>query len=377
MKKILHICTNYVYSDLYYELVSRLEKNCYNTVYSPINNSYDYIKNSNENFEIVIRKAFDTKDRFYFKRKSKKIFQTLTSSIDVKNYEIIHAHTLFTDGNVAYTLWKKFKIPYVITVRSTDTNFFIKYYKHLKKLGNQILSNASRIIFLSPSSRKKIMEKLVYKDKIEYISQKSILIPNGINSIFFNNDITTNKGINLSNEKVKILTVGRIEKNKNQLFVCSALKDLVNRGYSIQYDLVGNFSSERYKKKVMKFDFVNYLGLKNKKELLEIYSNADIFILVSKSETFGLTYAESISQNTPIIYTKFEGFDGQFDEGEVGYHVKYNSKNELKKLIVKILQSKENFADISNYSKKFDWEIISLRIFKIYENIIKETGVEW
>lgn len=38
----------------------------------------------------------------------------------------------------------------------------------------------------------------------------------------------------------------------------------------------------------------------------------------SHKETFGLVYAEAMSQGLPIIYTKNQGFDGQFPDGYVG-----------------------------------------------------------
>ena len=43
--------------------------------------------------------------------------------------------------------------------------------------------------------------------------------------------------------------------------------------------------------------------------------------MTSLGESFGLTYAEAMSQGVPVIYSKGQGFDGQFKEGVVGYHV--------------------------------------------------------
>jgi len=41
----------------------------------------------------------------------------------------------------------------------------------------------------------------------------------------------------------------------------------------------------------------------------------------SITETFGLVYAEALSQGLPVLYTRGQGFDRQFEEGEVGYAV--------------------------------------------------------
>ena len=56
--------------------------------------------------------------------------------------------------------------------------------------------------------------------------------------------------------------------------------------------------------------------------------------MLSIMETFGLVYAEAMSQGLPIIYTKGQGFDEQFDEGKVGYHADCFNIEEIVKRII-------------------------------------------
>ncbi len=55
--------------------------------------------------------------------------------------------------------------------------------------------------------------------------------------------------------------------------------------------------------------------------LMPLYREADVFLLPSRRETFGLVYAEAISQGLPVLYGRGQGFDGQFEDGRVGYAV--------------------------------------------------------
>ena len=84
------------------------------------------------------------------------------------------------------------------------------------------------------------------------------------------------------------------------------------------------------------------------------------------NETFGLVYAEAMSQGLPIIYTKGQGFDKQFTEGIVGYHAECFNKENAVKAIMKTI---ENYECISNSCiknvQKFDWD----KIVKVYESI--------
>ncbi|MDT2966209.1 glycosyltransferase family 4 protein [Enterococcus casseliflavus] len=370
MKRVLQICSNYIFTDLYYQLISRLENDYENVVFCAINKSINLPLQQNGNLETIILQPFSSKDRYFFNQKSKKILNSLLSTIDPKEFHLIHAHSLFTDGKVAFELWKKFRIPYIITVRSTDINFFLKYYKNLKKLGNDILLNAEKVIFLSSSYKKRMLNQYIYENNKSSINSKCICVPNGIDNIFFDKEKKLEVNKSSKDKKINILTVGRIEKNKNQLFVCEVLKSLVDDGYDIRYNLVGKFSNEKYRNRIMCYPFVSYLGIKTKEELINIYSNADIFVMISRSETFGLSYAEAISQNTPIIYSKFEGFDGQFAEGKVGYHVDKSSRIDLKEKIVQIINEEDKFKNISKYSKVFEWDNISKYTADIYESII-------
>ncbi|MBO0462885.1 glycosyltransferase family 4 protein, partial [Enterococcus sp. DIV1298c] len=245
--------------------------------------------------------------------------------------------------------------------------YFFKYYKHLKKLGNDILANSSRVIFLSESYKEKMIENYVYKKNKQSILEKSVVVPNGIDPYFLTN--IEEKTVKERDNKIKLLTVGRIERNKNQLMVCKALDELKSSGIELSYQLVGAVSDKKYMEKIKKYSFVDYLGTKNKENLISVYSNADIFILASKSETFGLSYVEAISQNTPVIYSKNEGFDKQFDEGVVGYSVNSNSKEEIKQIVTKMIVDLDNFQQVSEYSKEFDWDKISKKISNIYNGI--------
>lgn len=87
----------------------------------------------------------------------------------------------------------------------------------------------------------------------------------------------------------------------------------------------------------------------------------------SKHETFGLVYAEAMSQGLPVIYTRGQGFDGQFEEGEVGYSVQYDSAEEIVDRIKEILN---NYKTISNNCvekvDRFDWDEIARKYIEIY-----------
>ena len=170
-------------------------------------------------------------------------------------------------------------------------------------------------------------------------------------------------------KKIKIIQVGNIDKNKNIVTTIKVCKKLIRKGYEIELKVIGRLYLNS---KVLEENFIKYIPFCRKEELLEYYRNSDIFLLPSKYETFGLVYAEALSQGLPIIYTRGQGFDGQIPDGEVGYSVTYNDVNEIVEKIERILMNYEYYSiNTKKYLEKFNWEKISNSYIEIYEEIIK------
>jgi glycosyltransferase involved in cell wall biosynthesis len=90
----------------------------------------------------------------------------------------------------------------------------------------------------------------------------------------------------------------------------------------------------------------------------------------SFTESFGLVYAEAISQGLPVVYSKGQGFDGQFDEGVVGYHCDANDAGDVAFAIKNVVKKYDvNFFGICVYASKFKWNEICSMYNTIYEGL--------
>lgn len=54
------------------------------------------------NYEVYTPITFNKLDNFFYHHKQTKIFNKLLKIVDFKKIDIIHVHTLFKDGGVAY-----------------------------------------------------------------------------------------------------------------------------------------------------------------------------------------------------------------------------------------------------------------------------------
>ncbi len=365
--KVFHLTTNYHISRVYKSLVTKLSQlKIDNTVYCELNKN----KKITEHFDNTIhfRYVHTSFDNLFFYRMHNKIYDDFYSFTQEQGKpDIVHAHMLFSNGYIAYKYFLKTGTPYIVAIRNTDMNIYFKKYIHLRKLGINIMKNAQKVIFISEAYKKVCFHKYVNKRDFEEIEKKTIVIPNGIDDYYLKNS----KSHNCDEKLLRIIYAGDINDNKNCITTIKACEYLIQAGYNIQYTIVGKIKHNKFNN-ILKKDFINYIPPVDKFELLKLYENNDFFVMPSKHETFGLVYAEAMSQGLPLIYTKNQGFDGTFAEGEVGYSVAHN---DYKVIAEKILIMKDNYETFSNncatMSSRFDWEKVARTYLCMYNEIIK------
>ncbi len=324
-----------------------------------------------ENINPILSPIKNNIDRFMYFNKIRKYSDDLEMKTEIKKYEIIHAHSLFTDGGVAYIINKRYGIPYIVSVRITDINIFMKYFLHLKLFMEMILSNASQVVFLNPSLQKSLYKKIINSKYKRSIELKSKVLPNGINNFWLENAYYAY--YKSRNNPIHLIQVGKLTKAKNTKTTIYALRELKKRKIDATLDVVGTGPElKRLEKLVYKLGLkksVKFHGfINNKENLLRLYREADIFVLPSYAETFGIVYIEAMSQGLPVIYTKGQGIDGYFEKGEVGFPIDPFSPKEICDAIIEI---NSNYDQISKRCTelvcKFNWIDIAREYHQLYE----------
>lgn len=375
--KIFHICSDYSKQALYNNLFTSLaNKDVSQTVYVPVRSREEIGKYCNKeltNVDYKYSHILNKTDRLLYFKKIKKVENDLLRNYSMSDYSIIHAHFLFSDGGVAYNLHKKFKTPYIVTVRNTDMNIFFKYFIHLRKFALEILSNAAQIVFLSPKYKEFLLENYIPIGQRDELEKKMLVVPNGVNDFWLNGKLEEKTITN----PVRFLYIGDFTKNKNIQFTIDALKKIKEENFDLEFNIVG--SGGEYEEKIKALikeneSWINYHGrIHDLEKLKSIYNASHIFVMPSKTETFGLVYIEALSQGLPSIYTKGQGIDGFYLDGEIGYAVRYNN---LEDYITKIKLIIENYSEMSQRSvrnaKKFSWDKISDRYIEIFHQICKK-----
>lgn len=283
-------------------------------------------------------------------------------------WDLLMGHMLFCDGIICNLVYQKFHIPYVVCVRNTDINlWFLWKLPWIRKRGLEAALNAKRIIFINRPYCREYLQKIPLKYR-KQIREKMLVIPNGIDDFWFKNKIEGEK--KRGDGKLHLISVGRVEKNKNQQIMPQVLKKLEEFGVDAEYVNVGGIVDRNIANKLSLNGNVRLIGDIPKEELIQYYRMADIFVLPSLKETFGLVYAEAMTQGLPLIYTIDQGFDGQYRDGVVGYHVNPCDAEDIALKICSIIKNYDSIsAECIKRSDNYSWDRVSGLYADIYENI--------
>lgn len=308
--------------------------------------------------------------RFDFWAKQRCKVRLIEKYIPIREIDVVHAATMFAEGGTAYRLKKKYGIPYYVSIRGADVMTYSRKMPHLWPLGNRVLNSASAVTCVTPSIKKRILSLWQFKP-LQGVINNSSIINNGIDPIWIDNLSISPKIIG---DPIKILYIGRFDSNKNVLSLIKAVIKL-KMHHNVSLTLIGGKGEEH--ESVISLteknnSFIKYLGpIYDKQQLLEIVRNSDIFAMVSHSETFGLVYAECLSQGLPLVYTEGTGFSGIYPQGFVGVGVDSNSLDSIVNGLERVILNYERIrANISSlHFDNYSWPVIADKVLSIYHNI--------
>lgn len=288
--------------------------------------------------------------------------------IDIRKIDIIHAHKLTYEGYIGNLLSRHYEVPLWISLRQTDL-FVLKYRPDLRYRYRGILSRCHTVFYIVPAIIKPMRKLLGERFFRSCVEEKLIFLPN----------IVERKVLNTSNrhEKKVLLTVLRMTK---KVVIRKNLKKLLRGLYEIKIDrpvlnIIGDGDYlDKVKSWVIRFGlekYVNFLGTMPNRELDQCFRDACAFVLPSHSETFGLVYAESLLNNTPIMYSLGTGFDGLFEN--VGVAVNPRSVLSIKNGLVDIVQRAEFYrSNIERLTERGGLKIFSSdSVMARYKNAIE------
>lgn len=132
--------------------------------------------------------------------------------------------------------------------------------------------------------------------------------------------------------------VGTLIQRKYPMAIVTAMNNALGKDFLLSYAGEGQ-EQERIKAEAERLgvaDNVRLLGRIERNEVISLLDKSDLFIMISRNETFGLVYLEAMARGCITIASRDEGFDGIIEDGKNGFLCKTGDVKELTTIISKI-----------------------------------------
>ena len=105
-------------------------------------------------------------------------------------------------------------------------------------------------------------------------------------------------------------------------------------------------------------------------------STADVFVLPSVAEAFGVVFAEAIYLGTPIVATKIGGIPEIVTEGVDGKLIPPADSDAIAETVADLINNPEKLKSLANSGKqkvidRFEFEDMTRKYEAVYEDLIK------
>ena len=286
------------------------------------------------------------------------------------SYDLTHSFFTVPCGFISWRLFKKYDIPYIVSLRGADVpryaERFAFIYKILTPLIKKIWKDSQKVISNSQGLKELALESNP-KQPID-------IIYNGIDIEKFKPDAS------LKNSDYFIITPGasRITSRKGLEYLIEAVHKLSLKYPQIRLKIMGDGEGEKIKLEKMVKDFniqdkVEFLGRIPREKTFSYYQEADVFVLPSLNEGMSNAMLEALSTGLPIIATDTGGSKELIKEGENGYILKMKDSQDIAEKIEKLINNSELRESMGENSRKkalgMSWESVAGKYKKVYTSV--------
>ena len=311
----------------------------------------------------------------------------IMNKIKKLDLDIIHTQTEFSIGIFGRIVAKRLDIPVVHTYHTMYEDY-IHYVSRgiMLKPASQFAKKVSKLYCRDCSAI--IVPTIKVKDALQqYGLRRHIdVIPTGVNiepfeKSNFNDQLIKGEkksfGIN-ENEPV-ILFIGRIAKEKSIDVIINSMRELTNRIPDCKLLIVGDGPERENLEDLTKNlgieKSVIFAGEKPWAQIGKYYQMGDVFVGASLTETQGLTFAEAMAAQIPVVAKYDKNLDGIIED-EINGRIFYKDE-ELSEILFEVLNDKD--ARIAMVKNAYDGiEPLSSKCFgenveKIYMEVERQN----
>ncbi len=298
-------------------------------------------------------------------------------------YDVVHVHGLYRFPS-AIACWyaRRFGVAYILRPHGSLDPFLFKQSRYsvaLKRVYEAIvekgnLNAASALQFTSEDELARV--------KFLRLRAPAVVVPNGIQWADF--DRLPKKGvfrrmIGLPPGETMVLFLGRLNFKKGLDLLVPAFRGVLDAYPAARLVIVGP-DNDGYAAKVREWcrkesvwDHVTFVDHVSSQTARSAYVDANVFVLPSYSENFGLTVVEAMACSCPVVVSKEVNIWREVEVARAGIAVDLNIES-ITKAVVALLSARQSAEEMGRNGRQmvqqeYDWKMIVDKLEKVYEEV--------
>jgi glycogen synthase len=298
-------------------------------------------------------------------------------------YELVHGHDWLV-ASASATLAERLGVPYVTTIHATEHGRHQGWVHeqpqaHIHSVERWMAHRAERVIVCSYYMRGHVA------DIFEIDEGRIAVIPNGIDPSEMRTvaDLEALRGEFAAPHEKLVLLVGRLVYEKGFQLALDALPGVIGEVGNVRFLVAGSGTHEAaLKEQAERLGLLahgSFLGWIGDDALHSLYRIADLCVVPSIYEPFGLVALEAMASGCPCIVADTGGLREVVPRGErVGLRFNGGDAQHLGVMIERLLVDDalrdRLVTEAFEYVLRFDWDDVAARTRAIYSSVCQTTG---
>jgi glycosyltransferase involved in cell wall biosynthesis len=308
----------------------------------------------------------------------------------IEKYELWQVVGAYPAGYIASSLAKE--VPVFLRTHGEDIqkNKKLGYGLRLSDKKEQKIAVALKKVTHLIALTQSVVE--CYKE-FNIDDNKITVIPNAVEQERFNVKVDfgiIRKNLNISKNELFILSTGRYHLKKGFENIPEAAAVLKSKGVKFKWLLIGKnikihleslLIKHNVKNEIIFLDEISFDSVNHKRgslkipalQLIKLYKSADIYVMPSLMETFGMVLIEAMAAELCIVTCNSPGCKDVVTHMKEGLLAKPNDPKSLAENILKIINNKDLMdrliANAKQKSACYDWNVVIKQYTDLYKSI--------
>jgi len=292
-----------------------------------------------------------------------------------RRFDVVHGLDIYsTMAQMVIRFAYKHRIPCVITCHTARGSPFSIF---LQRSMGLTPSKADRLIAVSQAAAR-------FSRSFGFPEKRITVVQHGVDLSCFNGEIDVfamRQELGIGDEPL-VVTALRLIKRKSPDLLISAFAKVLKVVPGAKLVIAGSGrEKDNLSRQLQSLNITNsafMVGRLTKEKVAQLMAAANVFVLPSKMESFGLSLLEASAAGVPVVCSNAGGVPEVFQDGFNALLYPPGDDNAMAKAIICLIQDRELAKTISanavETASKFTWEMTAERTLRVYKEVLQEKA---